>query len=148
MPSNIDESHYECFSYKGMHFVHSNVTSLIPKISDLRILATKSKPFVIAVCETWLDQSVSDAEIKIDRYHVLRRDRERTKGGVCLYIHSRYAFTPLENVSKDKDQEPIWVNLFLPNIKPIQIVLCYRPPCQVNFTELFEQSLQMTRSDC
>jgi hypothetical protein len=63
-------------------------------------------------------------------------------------VFNRYAFIPLENISNDKDQESIWVNLFLPKTKPIQIGLCYRPPSQTNFTEVFEQSLQMLRSDC
>lgn len=49
----------------------------------------------MALTETWLDASIRDSELMISCYVLLRRDRSRQGGGVCLYmrdslvIHSR-----------------------------------------------------------
>ena len=56
---------YACFANKGIHFVHCNARSLIPKISELKIIAHKSNASIIAISETLLDSSVIDNEISI-----------------------------------------------------------------------------------
>ena len=57
----------------------------ITKISEVKIIASKSKAAVISITETWLDSSVSDGEIHFDNYSVIRRDRNRHGGG-SVYI--------------------------------------------------------------
>lgn len=71
---------------KGMHFVHLNAWSLLPKMAELRMIVSKSKASVIAVSKTWIDNSVTNSEISIEGYHILRKDRNRSGGGVCVYI--------------------------------------------------------------
>lgn len=83
---------FECFKQTGMHFIHLNIRYLLPIISELRLLASKSKPAVICVTEIWLHHSVLDGELSIDGYSILRKDRCRTGGSVRLYIHSNYIF--------------------------------------------------------
>jgi hypothetical protein len=53
---------------KGMHFIHVNARSILPKMSELRIMAKESKAAVIAISETWLDSSVINSEIQIEDY--------------------------------------------------------------------------------
>ena len=48
-----------------MHFIHVNARSILPKMSELRIMAKESKAAVIAISETWLDSSVINSEIQI-----------------------------------------------------------------------------------
>lgn len=96
-PTKSSDEHYQCFSKKGMHFIHLNARSLLPKISELRYLANKTTAAIISVTETWLDSSVTNSEIKIEGYSIVRRDRNRHGGGVCTYIYERYAFTTKGN---------------------------------------------------
>ena len=103
----------ECFEQKGMHFVHLNIRSIIPKISELRLFALKAKPAVIAISESWLDDSVQNAEVNIDGYVLHRKDRSRTGGGTCVYIMNRYAHSMLD-INPIEDNESIWFNIFLP----------------------------------
>ena len=36
--------------------------------------------------ETWLDPSVQDSEVDIEGYSLIRKDRNRKGGDVCMYI--------------------------------------------------------------
>ena len=38
--SDVDDSHFQCFQRKGMHFVHLNARSLLPKMSELRLFCS------------------------------------------------------------------------------------------------------------
>ncbi len=49
----------------------------------------------MAVTESWLDESVPDAEVALDGFELLRADRTSNSGklrggGVCMYINSRW----------------------------------------------------------
>ena len=70
-----------------------NARSLLPKMSELKLIASNSTAAMISITETWLDNSVSDAEINIENYTVVRRDRNRNGGGVCVYIRNDFAFS-------------------------------------------------------
>ena len=89
-----DDCVYEPFSKKGLHFLHLNARSLLSKLSDVRLLVNNSKAAVLAVSETWLDGSVTDAEIELVGYTVVRKDRNRNGGGVCLYVRSDISYNP------------------------------------------------------
>ena len=49
----------------GMHFLHVNVNSLLPKIEEIRFITKKSTATVIGITETKLDGITFDAEIYI-----------------------------------------------------------------------------------
>lgn len=137
---------FNCFERKGMHFIHFNIRSILPKISEIRHFTSKFKVSVIAVTETWLDGSVTDQEVKLDGYNVIRRDRDRQGGGVCLYIHEDLAFSERRDLEKD-NIEAVWADILLPKTKPILVGSCYRPPKQNDFITLFESVLASFRSD-
>ena len=119
----------------------------VTKISELRLLAAKSNAAVIAISESWLDQSVGDGEIYIDGYCLERKDRNRNGGGVCLYINNKLAYTRITDVTSEED-EMLFVNLYLPKCRPIIAGAIYRPPKQSNFIERLEDNLSNFRSDC
>ena len=60
------ENIFEFPNLKRMHFIHVNARSILPKMSELRIMAKESKAAVIAISETWLDSSVTNSEIQIE----------------------------------------------------------------------------------
>ena len=122
---HYEEDNFDCFKRKGLHCIHINARSMLPKLSELRILAAKSKAAVIAVSETWLDETVTDQEVSIHGYVVTRRDRLRSGGGVCLYTRTDLAFNPRQDLEKE-GLEAVWLEVLLPKTKPILIGACYQ----------------------
>ena len=53
----------------GLNLLSLNCRSLFPKIDDLRLLALSDLPDIIAVCETFLDQSISSSELAIANFN-------------------------------------------------------------------------------
>lgn len=128
---------------KGLHMVHLNVRSLLPKISELRYLCQESNVALFSCSETWLDDSILDAEIHIDNYCLLRKDRNRKGGGVCAYIRSDLMFKE-RNDFANTAVEAVWLDILLPKSKPILVGICYRPPDQRDFYESLDEILNVS----
>lgn len=47
IPSSASDEHFQCFLKKGLHFIHLNMRSLLPKLSKLKLLAIKTRAAVI-----------------------------------------------------------------------------------------------------
>ena len=56
---------------------------------------------MIAVTETWCDNSVTDAEVELPGYLLTRNGRNRDGCGVCLYTRTDLAFNPLTDLEQD-----------------------------------------------
>lgn len=89
---------------------------------------------------------MTDGEISIDNYSIVRRDRNRTGGGVCVFIRNDFAFSIRPDLQQHND-EVLFIELLLPKTRPILIGTIYRPPKQNEFLEHFEELLSNTRSD-
>ena len=57
-----NQNMYENFKKKGLHFIHVNARSLYYKMSEIRYISKKTNAAVIAITETWLDDSHTVAE--------------------------------------------------------------------------------------
>ena len=143
MPDNI----FECFKRKGLHFIHLNARSMYPKLAELRLLAQKCNPAVLSITETWLDSSHTDEEIKIEKYTVLRRDRESHAGGVCMYVRNNLIHEPRIDL-QNQNIEDLWLEMLLPKTKPIIVGTCYRAPKNNNIIEYLESSMQKFKVNC
>ena len=76
---------WNVFKNRGLHFIHLNINSLLPKIDELCYIAKSTNAVVIGICESKLDASVLDPGISINNYKILCCDRNRQGGGVaCL----------------------------------------------------------------
>ena len=124
LPSSAKDENVECFLKRGLHFIHLNVRSILPKMSELKIIALKSKAAVISLSETWLDSSVTDSEIYIDNYSVVRNDRDRHGGGVCCYVRNDIAFTARPDLNIMNDEISFLLNFFYQRLNPLLLVLC------------------------
>lgn len=114
-------------------------------MSELKLLASRSRAAVIAVSETWLDESVTEAEIGVPGYQTTRKDRDRHGGGVCLYIRSDLAFNTRPDLLRD-ELECVWIELLLPKTKPLLVGACYRPPTQSDYFRLLEDTLSSSEN--
>ncbi|XP_064393634.1 uncharacterized protein LOC135341084 [Halichondria panicea] len=104
--------------------VYTNCRSVLPKMDILRTHAASFGPDVYALTETWLDDSISDIEIFIPDYTIIRRDRNRHGGGVLLYVRES---TPVELVTKHPSLELLLVEAKFTN-SPTLLGIYYRPP--------------------
>ena len=71
----------------GFMIMFLNVFSLLWRLDQLNILIEEEKSHVIGINETKIDSNISDTDIQIEGYEVVRRDRNKWGGGVALYIH-------------------------------------------------------------
>ena len=79
---------------RGLKVCHLNMRSLLPKIDSLRLFVSKNPFDVIALSETWLKPSTTDAEIDIPNYSMTRNDRTDQTGGERHFMFAmvyRYA---------------------------------------------------------
>ena len=133
---------YHCFKERGLHFVHLNINSILPKIDELRLIAQNTNAAVIGLTETKLDETILNEEIEINGYTLDRCDRNRKGGGVACYIRNDISFNIRENFSNEI--ENIFLDILLPKTKPILIGIVYRPPDQYDFLEHFSEAINNT----
>ena len=88
----LNNPKFEAFNNKGLHLIHLNVNSLLPKIDELHNIAKCSNTAVIGITETKLDNTFYYSEVTIDRYSIVRNNRERKGGDVACYIRSNICY--------------------------------------------------------
>ena len=77
------------FQRSKILMAHLNIRSLKNRdhLVQLQMLTSEKGFDVLAILESWLNSTVSNAEIEICGYKLFRQDRQRKKGGsVCVYI--------------------------------------------------------------
>ena len=127
------EDKFEPFRKRDLHFLHINVNSLLSKIDELRDIVGHTKPAILGITESKLDGSVTNQEVHISGYNILRNDRNRNGGGVACYNRSDLCFNS-RNIFSDSI-EHIFFDLLIPKMKPTSIGIFYRPPNANNFLE-------------
>ena len=119
-----------------------NINSLTAHIDELRVYISANKIDILAINETKLDLSISNNEINITGYDIVRLDRAfngRSGGGVCLYIRSNLNFTICEDLNNE-DLELLIVEIGNPRSRPFLVGTWYRPPsASHNLFPLFEK---------
>ena len=115
-------------------------------MDELRLFCDQHKPHVLAISETWLDDSFVDEEVSLQGYNLMRRDRDCVGGGVAVYVAEHLNYNRLKDprdLLPDIDVESIWFELSLPKTKKILIGAIYKPPDSnaSTFTESLEKIL-------
>lgn len=67
--------------------------SIIPKLDELRVIASLQNPDIICIVESWLDSSILDTELIISNYTLTRLDQTRHGGGILVYIKDSLPFS-------------------------------------------------------
>ena len=89
---NKDICLHDIKNLKGFKIASLNINSLLRHIDELRMTITNLEVDVLTINETKIDNYVTDSEIEIPGYNVIRRDRNRFGGGVVVYIRQVYSF--------------------------------------------------------
>ena len=75
------ENEYKVFHKKGYSYYKTLIHALCLKISELKVIATKTRAKISVVCETWLfDDSVTGNEVNIPNYSVILRIKKEMAG--------------------------------------------------------------------
>ena len=104
------------------------------KIDEIRDISNRIKPAVLGITKSKLDSSVTNSEVNINGYSIIRHDRSRNGGGVACYVRNDLCFN-IKNVFSNC-LEHVFFEILLPKVKPIAIGILYRPPNVNNFLEI------------
>ena len=66
---------WNIFQKRGMHFIHLNINSILPKIDEICYIAKLTNATVIGLSETKLDNAVLSSELEIEGCDLVRSDR-------------------------------------------------------------------------
>ena len=135
---NLDTEKWTNFKKRGLHFIHININSLLPKIDETRHMTKIANAAIVGIGETKLDESILSSEIDIEGYDLLRLDLSRRGGGVACYVKKSLAYNYRDNFCKNT--ESIFSDNFLPKTKPILIGILYRPPDKNDFFKNLEET--------
>ena len=98
----------------------------LPYIQNTLTEGDNPPPF-IAITESWLKSYVTDAQISIDNYQMLRSDRpDRVGGGCLLYVHDQLVVTKTEHY---EDKYNNMIMCYVQSCNTLFAVV-YRPPGQ------------------
>ena len=111
--------------------LYTNARSINKKINELRIMTCDLKPDIIAITETWTNQSITNDYLKILNYSlVARSDRADTNegrgGGILIYAKSNLNVYHQPNDSDFNQLCEVQVKDRQGN--PISIYIVYRSP--------------------
>ena len=118
---------------------HLNIQSIKNRnhLIQIRELVYDKKVDVLAISQTWLNSTISNAEVEIQGYKIHRLDRKRKRGGgVCIYIRNNLKSKLLNDLSyiSYSGLHQLRVQVQLNKNKFIIVCVKYKPPnCPVAY---------------
>lgn len=113
-----------------LNICHINVQSLcarkFSKFEELKHIFLDSKVDVICMTETWLSPAINDTLIAIPGFNLLRHDRNRHGGGICVYYRQNLKCRVLKRSSDQRTEFLIFDVLC--GINRILFSVYYNPP--------------------
>ena len=120
-----------------------NIVSLPSHVDELRISKLFLHFDLLALNETRLDPSIPDGLVKIHGYDIVRNDRSRRGGGVCIYLRSTINYKIRSDLVPD-GIEAICLEVSKPNSRNFIVASVYRPPNSTpEFFLTFEKMIKM-----
>lgn len=118
-----------------------NARSIVNKRVELASRLSSVSFDLVAVTKTWLDSSINLAEIFPSTYHVHRKDRSRSGGGVLPACSQK--ISSIRRSELETDCEIMWCEIVISNpYSRIMVGVFYRPPStDVSYLLELEKSL-------
>ena len=74
---------------KCLHILYYNARSILSKCDELHAIIVQMKqPHILCIVQTWLSPDITDNELQLPCYQLVRLDRNRHGGSVLLYVHN------------------------------------------------------------
>ena len=103
-----------------------------------------SKKYIdlIAFNETRLDSNITDNIVHLTDYDIIRKDRSRNGGGVCICLRSSINYK-IRNDLVPSELEAVCIEIIKPHSKPVLVTTVYRPPSALSeFFDHFEKLIK------
>ena len=122
------------------------MTCLIIVTLNINICAWGSNKLIdlIAFNETRLDSNITNGMVRLNDYDLIRKDRSRNGGGVCVYLRSSINYK-IRNDLVPSELEAVCIEIIKPHSKPFLVTTVYRPPsASSEFFDHFEKLIKAT----
>ena len=127
-------------SNNHLSVLYFNARSIKNKLDEFHARVYIEKPAIIAITESWLDDSFNAGEVFPPEYSVFRNDRNTHGGGVALGILSNLS-PVLRSEFSSRDLEIVWADFDTVKGKCL-LGVYYRPPSQnKNSLEILDDNL-------
>ena len=91
--SNVDNTHkqtdFNLPKHRGFKIAFLNIASLPKHIDELRLNMQHQYLDILVLNETRLDETISNSEISIDKYTLVRNDSNTTRRR-CSYVYPKF----------------------------------------------------------
>ena len=119
-------------SRSRLNCLYLNARSIVNKHSELELYIREENNIdIIGITETWMTKSISDSEMNIEGYTLIRQDRDdsvkQRGGGVAMYIRNDIDFSRREEIYDKDFPESVWCSINY-NSESTLIGVCYRAP--------------------
>ena len=128
---------------RGLRIANLNVCHILNKVDEIKILLSEKRSVdILGICETFLNSDVTDELITVDGFNFERKDREgKSGGGILVYLSQSLNYK--RRTDLEGEIETIWLEISLPNSKPILYCSAYRPPsAPVAWVDLFTKQIE------
>ena len=88
-PSYHKEASYGPVTVGRLHFIRSNINTLLKETDELRETVKASNATGVEVTEPEQHNSINNREISIEEYNIIRLDQNRKGGGVICYVSNK-----------------------------------------------------------
>ncbi len=127
---------------RGFKMAFLNIVSLPKKIDEINFSMSNKFIDLIAFNETRLDANITDNMINLDGYDIVRKDRSRNGGGVCIYLRRSINYKIRDDLVPS-ELEAVCVEIIKPHSKPFVVTTVYRPPSALSeFFDHFEKLIK------
>ena len=112
----------------GLSMAHLNIRGIRSSLDEVKTFLGNKTLDVLTLSEMWLNETIDDAELAVEGYVLIRKERRYGKGGgVAAYIKCNRAFTERPELCC-YNLEVLWFEINIPKSKPVLIASVYRPP--------------------
>ena len=110
----------------GLKIAHLNVRSLSQHWDEFQILIQDNPFDVMCLTETWLKPRMTDSELHLDGYNLIRNDRtEKGGGGTAIYYNSKLMVHQRTDINCGLDVEAILLEITFPNRSRVLVCSAY-----------------------
>ena len=125
---------------------HLNVNRLYNKIESLKIELSKPQNgiHILGLSETCLDDRMDDEHMFIQKYKLIRRDKQKDKHkGLAAYIHDSISkYTKRRTDLENNEIECLWLEVKFNTTTPLLVCFIYRNPREpVQWIDQFESMI-------
>ncbi|KAI5708382.1 hypothetical protein M8J77_021503 [Diaphorina citri] len=117
---------------KKLSIFHLNAHSIRPPVKYIEIkeIFAGTPADIICITESWLDSSISNAEVSLQGYNLIRNDRlGKRGGGVAIYLNNAFSYKILSSSPSNYSASPEYLIIEVTiSSSKIMLAVVYHPP--------------------